>query len=45
MGKFIAEQTIKVMISCGSYVKGARVNILGLTFKEKGIRKSVWKMP
>jgi UDP-N-acetyl-D-galactosamine dehydrogenase len=34
MGKFIAEQTIKVMISCGSYVKGARVNILGLTFKE-----------
>ena len=34
MGKFIAEQTIKSMISCGSYVKGARVNILGLTFKE-----------
>jgi UDP-N-acetyl-D-galactosamine dehydrogenase len=34
MGKFIAEQTIKVMISCGSYVKGAKVNILGLTFKE-----------
>lgn len=34
MGKFIAEQTIKLMISCGSYVKGARVNILGLTFKE-----------
>lgn len=34
MGKYIAEQTIKVMIACGSYVKGARVNILGLTFKE-----------
>jgi len=34
MGKYIAEQTIKVMISCGSYVKGARVNILGITFKE-----------
>jgi len=34
MGKYIAEQTIKVMIECGSYVKGARVNILGLTFKE-----------
>jgi UDP-N-acetyl-D-galactosamine dehydrogenase len=34
MGKFIAEQTIKSMISCGSYVKGARVNVLGLTFKE-----------
>jgi UDP-N-acetyl-D-galactosamine dehydrogenase len=34
MGKFIAEQTIKHMIACGSYVKGAKVNILGLTFKE-----------
>jgi len=34
MGKFIAEQTVKNMIACGSYVKGARVNILGLTFKE-----------
>ena len=34
MGKFIAEQTIKQMIGAGSYVKGARVNILGLTFKE-----------
>ncbi len=34
MGKFIAEQTLKSMIACGSYVKGARVNILGLTFKE-----------
>lgn len=34
MGKFIAEQTLKIMISCGSYIKGARVNILGLTFKE-----------
>lgn len=34
MGKFIAEQTIKQMIAAGSYVKGARVNILGLTFKE-----------
>jgi len=34
MGKFIAEQTIKNMIACGSYIKGARVNILGLTFKE-----------
>lgn len=34
MGKFIAEQTIKQMIRAGSYVKGARVNILGLTFKE-----------
>ncbi|MBA5607594.1 nucleotide sugar dehydrogenase [Duganella sp. FT3S] len=34
MGKFIAEQTIKNMIAAGSYIKGARVNILGLTFKE-----------
>lgn len=34
MGKFIAEQTVKNMISAGSYVKGARVNVLGLTFKE-----------
>lgn len=34
MGKFIAEQTIKHMIASGSYVKGAKVNVLGLTFKE-----------
>ena len=34
MGKFIAEQTIKRMIAGGSYIKGAKVNILGLTFKE-----------
>ena len=34
MGKFIAEQTIKNMIAAGSYIKGARVNVLGLTFKE-----------
>jgi UDP-N-acetyl-D-galactosamine dehydrogenase len=34
MAKFIAEQTIKQMIAGGSYVKGARVNVLGLTFKE-----------
>jgi UDP-N-acetyl-D-glucosamine/UDP-N-acetyl-D-galactosamine dehydrogenase len=34
MGKFIAEQTVKNMIASGSYVKGARVNVLGLTFKE-----------
>jgi UDP-N-acetyl-D-galactosamine dehydrogenase len=34
MGKFVAEQTIKQMIASGSYVKGARVNVLGLTFKE-----------
>jgi len=34
MGKFIAEQTVKHMIRNGSQVKGARVNVLGLTFKE-----------
>jgi len=34
MGKFIAEQTIKHMIASGSAIKGARVNVLGLTFKE-----------
>lgn len=34
MGKYIAEQTVKNMIASGSYVKGARVNVLGLTFKE-----------
>lgn len=34
MGKFIAEQTVKQMIASGNHIKGARVNILGLTFKE-----------
>jgi UDP-N-acetyl-D-glucosamine/UDP-N-acetyl-D-galactosamine dehydrogenase len=34
MGKYIAEQTIKHMIASGSAIKGARVNVLGLTFKE-----------
>ena len=34
MAKFVAEQTIKHMIAAGSYIKGARVNVLGLTFKE-----------
>jgi UDP-N-acetyl-D-galactosamine dehydrogenase len=34
MGKFIAEQTIKRMIQCGNQVRGAKVNVLGLTFKE-----------
>ncbi len=34
MGKFVAEQTIKNMIASDSYVKGARVNILGFTFKK-----------
>jgi UDP-N-acetyl-D-galactosamine dehydrogenase len=34
MGKFIAEQTIKNMISAGSHVKGSKVTVLGITFKE-----------
>ena len=34
MGKYIAEQTVKQMIASGSYIKGAKVTVLGLTFKE-----------
>jgi len=34
MGKFIAEQTVKQMIRNGNPVKGAKVIVLGLTFKE-----------
>ncbi len=34
MGKFVADQTVKHMIQNGSRVKGSRVNLLGLTFKE-----------
>lgn len=34
MGKYVAEQTIKQMIVNGSQIKGAKVNVLGLTFKE-----------
>jgi len=34
MGKFIAEKTVKAMIRQGINIKGARVNLMGLTFKE-----------
>ena len=34
MGSYVAEQTVKQMIAAGSAVKGARVSVLGLTFKE-----------
>ena len=34
MGKYVANQTVKLMIQAGSSVKGAAVNVLGLTFKE-----------
>lgn len=34
MGKFIADQTIKLMIGNGITMKGAKINVLGVTFKE-----------
>jgi UDP-N-acetyl-D-galactosamine dehydrogenase len=34
MAKFIAEQTVKQIIKAGFHVRGAKVNVLGLTFKE-----------
>ena len=34
MGKFIAEKTVKLMVQAGINIKGATVNVLGLTFKE-----------
>jgi UDP-N-acetyl-D-galactosamine dehydrogenase len=34
MGKFIAEQTVKCLAQAKRMAQGARVNVLGLTFKE-----------
>jgi UDP-N-acetyl-D-galactosamine dehydrogenase len=34
MAKFVAEKTVKSMIAAGFHVKGSKVNVLGLTFKE-----------
>lgn len=34
MGKFIAEKTVKLMTQQGTHIKGAKVVVLGLTFKE-----------
>ena len=34
MGKYVAENTIKQMIRSGKVIKGSRVLVLGLTFKE-----------
>jgi UDP-N-acetyl-D-galactosamine dehydrogenase len=34
MGKYVAEQTVKQIVGSGRPVKSARVNVLGLTFKE-----------
>src|SRR5262245_16306206 len=34
MGPFVAQKTIKLLIHAGRQVKGAKVGVLGLTFKE-----------
>ena len=34
MGEYIASQTVKQMIKNGTPIKGSRVHVLGLTFKE-----------
>lgn len=34
MGAYVAQETVKQMIANGVQVKGAKVNVLGLTFKE-----------
>lgn len=34
MGKYVAEQTVKLLIRAGKQVRGAKIAILGLTFKE-----------
>ena len=34
MGKYVAENTVKQLIQAGKAVKGARILVLGLTFKE-----------
>jgi UDP-N-acetyl-D-galactosamine dehydrogenase len=34
MGRYVAQETVKLMIQRGSQVKGAVVNVLGLAFKE-----------
>jgi len=34
MGKFIAQRTVKEMVRAGHNIRGSRVTVLGLTFKE-----------
>lgn len=34
MGKFVAEKTVKLLIHAGKQVRGAKVAVLGITFKE-----------
>ncbi len=42
MGKYVTEQVVKEMINVGFNIKNAKVNVLGLTFKEncRDIRNS-----
>ncbi|AOY57953.1 MULTISPECIES: nucleotide sugar dehydrogenase [Desulfococcus] len=34
MGKFVAERTVKMLIKTGKPIRGAKIAVLGLTFKE-----------
>ncbi|MDR0564124.1 MAG: nucleotide sugar dehydrogenase [Azoarcus sp.] len=34
MASWVAQQTVKQMVRCGLSVKGSKINVLGLTFKE-----------
>jgi UDP-N-acetyl-D-galactosamine dehydrogenase len=34
MGKYIAERAVKMLIGAGKQVRGARIAVLGMTFKE-----------
>ena len=34
MGKYVAEQAVKLLIKAGKQVRGAKIAVLGLTFKE-----------
>jgi UDP-N-acetyl-D-galactosamine dehydrogenase len=34
MGRFVAEETLKCLVAQGTFGKGTKVNVLGLTFKE-----------
>jgi UDP-N-acetyl-D-galactosamine dehydrogenase len=42
MGKYVAEQTVKLLIEANKTVKGAKVMVMGITFKEdvRDIRES-----
>jgi UDP-N-acetyl-D-galactosamine dehydrogenase len=34
MGRYVAQETVKLLVRAGRQVNGATVNVLGLTFKE-----------